>query len=255
MKRIVFGIVMLVAVAARAEPIDPQKLYDDGASHYQKGEYGEAIALWQRAFDLTKAPLLLFNLGQAYRLKGDCTKALELYDSYLNVEPHPSDRDQIQQAIGICKQIELEREQREQRERAQREQHEREVEQARLARAKARAAQLEAQIQRDRRLRHGGLITGGAGLAIAITGGAFVLVARARANDVANHTGEWDAAAQRLQDAGKRDDAIGTPMVFGGVAAILTGATLWVLGSRERRVDALVSVTPSGGAIFVRGRL
>ena len=189
MRRLIVCIAMLVAGVARAEPDDPKKLYDEGTLHYNKGEYGEAVTLWQRSYDLTKAPLLLFNLGQAYRLKGDCAKALELYDSYLRIEAHPADRDQIQQAIGICKQIEVERVQREQRERAEREQ---ELKRTRETEARARAARVEAAVASGRRWRHAGLLTAGAGLAVAVTGGLFVRAARDHAADVANHTGEWD---------------------------------------------------------------
>lgn len=254
MIRVAITLVCLVAIA-HAGPDDPQKLYADGTIHYNKGEYADAIALWQRAYDLTHAPGLLFNLGQAHRLKGDCTKALELYDAYLRAEPDASDRDQVNQAIGICKQIEVDRVEHERQAAAEAERRAREREAARAAEAEARLARVREAVARDRARRRVGLIGIEVGVVVAAIGGGFGYEADHYAGVVAHHTGEWDAAAQRAQDLGRRDNAIGAGLLIGGAAIVATGVTLWVIGSREHRVEAAVTVSATGGGLVVRGRL
>jgi tetratricopeptide (TPR) repeat protein len=61
--------------------------YERGAIAYNLGDYDEAIAEFKAAYQLSPAPLLLFNLGQAYERKGagSCGAALRAYRSYLTV--------------------------------------------------------------------------------------------------------------------------------------------------------------------------
>jgi len=60
----------LVAATAHADDgkAKAKQLYDEGLRHYNLAEYPDAIASWKESYRLSKAPLLLFNLGQAYRL-------------------------------------------------------------------------------------------------------------------------------------------------------------------------------------------
>src|SRR5262245_38680031 len=73
-----------IAVAQDA-PKDAERarvLYEQGLRHYNLTEYDEAIVVWRESYRLSKAALLLFNIGQAYRLDGDCTTATQFYASY-----------------------------------------------------------------------------------------------------------------------------------------------------------------------------
>ena len=47
------------------------------------GQYDEAIDHFSEAYALTQDPILLFNLGQAYRLAGRADKSLSSYSSFL----------------------------------------------------------------------------------------------------------------------------------------------------------------------------
>jgi tetratricopeptide (TPR) repeat protein len=47
------------------------------------GQYDEAIDHFSEAYALTQDPVLLFNLGQAYRLAGRADKSLSSYSSFL----------------------------------------------------------------------------------------------------------------------------------------------------------------------------
>ncbi|HET6612423.1 MAG TPA: tetratricopeptide repeat protein [Kofleriaceae bacterium] len=57
--------------------------YTIGNRHYARGEYDLAIAEFEIAYDLSEAPGLLYNLGQAHRLNGDCAEAASYYRQFL----------------------------------------------------------------------------------------------------------------------------------------------------------------------------
>ena len=80
-----------------------KQLYDEGLRHYQVAEYTQAIDAWKEAYLISKKPLLLFNIGQAYRLSGDCTQAITFYDNYTEAEPNPKNQDELDQAVAACK--------------------------------------------------------------------------------------------------------------------------------------------------------
>src|SRR4051812_12202184 len=66
------------------------RLYREASAHYELGEYEQAIPLFRRAYDLTRAPALIFNVAQTYRRVGDCRHALESYRQFLRAS---SDED------------------------------------------------------------------------------------------------------------------------------------------------------------------
>src|SRR5262245_20667264 len=87
----------------KADKAKAKQLYEEGLRHYNVAEYTEAIAAWKQAYLLSKRPLLLFNLGQAYRLSGDCGQAMRFYENYQTEEPSPKNADELEQAIALCK--------------------------------------------------------------------------------------------------------------------------------------------------------
>jgi tetratricopeptide (TPR) repeat protein len=59
-----------------------------GDDYHRRGKYDQAIDEYLAAYDLAPLPLLLYNVGQAYRLKGDKRKALSYYERYLAADPN-----------------------------------------------------------------------------------------------------------------------------------------------------------------------
>ncbi len=57
--------------------------FKQGRAHYSAGNYALAIKEYRKAHRLAPRPLLLFNIGQAHRLKGDKAKAIVAYQRYL----------------------------------------------------------------------------------------------------------------------------------------------------------------------------
>jgi hypothetical protein len=97
MLRVGIALVLLVAAAttARAEPKPAPALvkqakvhYRQGMAFHQSGRYDDAIQEYRAAYELIPQPELLFDIAQAYRLKGDRSTAIEYYRRYLDVAPN-----------------------------------------------------------------------------------------------------------------------------------------------------------------------
>jgi len=63
------------------------ELFRKALAYYNVGRYDDAIDLFERAYLLSRAPELLYNIAQAHRLKGveGCAAALRFYRSYARV--------------------------------------------------------------------------------------------------------------------------------------------------------------------------
>jgi hypothetical protein len=84
---------------AHAQPSEPERLYHDGQRAYDQGRFEDAVAAWQRSYELSKLPALQFNLGQAYRKRawaGDCTRASDAYTRFVALEPRSPKRAQAE---------------------------------------------------------------------------------------------------------------------------------------------------------------
>jgi tetratricopeptide (TPR) repeat protein len=97
--------VFVLATAARAEgpPADLAQRalghYQQGVSAYRSGQYEEAIAAFNRAYQADPAPILVFNIAQARWKKGDREQALEAYRRYLTLDPVAPNRAQVEARI------------------------------------------------------------------------------------------------------------------------------------------------------------
>jgi tetratricopeptide (TPR) repeat protein len=69
------------------------RLYDEGLRQFGAGSYDKAIELLKAAYDQAPVPTLLYDLGQAYRLRGDCAQALGAYQRFLATGPTGRARD------------------------------------------------------------------------------------------------------------------------------------------------------------------
>jgi tetratricopeptide (TPR) repeat protein len=73
--------------------------YEKGLAKYDTGDYEQAVAYFKQAYDLKRAPLLLFNIAQAYRLQKDYVHAAQTYRTYLRVLPNAPNRDDVESLI------------------------------------------------------------------------------------------------------------------------------------------------------------
>jgi tetratricopeptide (TPR) repeat protein len=98
---IAVGALYGVASAQPAKTPEEQAgdLVDEAIRHYNVGEYAEAIDAYKAAYKLVPEPTLLWNIAQAYRLAGDCAKALTSYRSYVREAPTGEFRAMADQRI------------------------------------------------------------------------------------------------------------------------------------------------------------
>jgi len=108
------GMLTLLALAAlpagadaqnkreKAQIAQARRHYDKAREHYNLGEYDQAIAEFKEAYRLWKQPLFLFDIGQAYRLSGDCAQAITFYKSYLREAPNPDNRAEVDKGMAVC---------------------------------------------------------------------------------------------------------------------------------------------------------
>ena len=69
--------------AGDAQKERARELHAQGLRHYEAGNYGRAIAAYRKAYALVPVPGIMFNLAQAYRLRGDCRRAHRAYRSFM----------------------------------------------------------------------------------------------------------------------------------------------------------------------------
>ena len=114
---LVLGLGFGLGPVARAQPAKPAaddranadeaaRLYDEGKRHFDIGEYAQAIASWKQSYLRSNAPLLLFNIAQAYRLSNDCAQANRFYLNYRRSEPHPKNQAELDKAMAKCAGVE-----------------------------------------------------------------------------------------------------------------------------------------------------
>jgi tetratricopeptide (TPR) repeat protein len=100
--RSVVTLVLVLAGARQAAAAPPagvseedqaegKRLFDEGLLRYDTAEYEQAITLFRAAYEKTRAPALLFNMAQAYRLENDCHKAADLYRQFIRLDPGSPD--------------------------------------------------------------------------------------------------------------------------------------------------------------------
>jgi tetratricopeptide (TPR) repeat protein len=88
------AIVALLAAPAGAGPGRASrraiaiKHFDQGQAFFLARAYDKAAAEYQKAYDLVPKPGLLFNIGLCRENLGDRSGAIEMYRSYLAVDPH-----------------------------------------------------------------------------------------------------------------------------------------------------------------------
>lgn len=229
MKRAVVAFTLvLIGGTASAGP-SAEQLYDEGQRAYDTGHYAVAIERWQASYEVSKLPLLILNIAQAYRLAGDCANALATYRRYVELEPTS---EQSGLASGFIGELE--------------------------PRCGAPMEPPRANYAREnpgRALRLAGVVTGAAGALSVVIGIGIGHHASTLANDVSSACAvDCDWSSQEARDsAGRRDATIGYTLDIVGVAAIVGGSVMYHLGTRggalsvsPRSTEGGVSVSWSG---------
>lgn len=97
------GLAAASAAPALAEPTPREAArarFDRGQTLYNLGKLDEAIAEFEGAYELDTDPAYLFNLAQAYRLRGNRPRALFFYRRYLDLSPDAPNRAEVTERIA-----------------------------------------------------------------------------------------------------------------------------------------------------------
>ena len=78
---------------------EARNLFAHGRDAYEHGRYEEAIKKWEEAWRLSRRPLLLANLANAYERLGELQHAADLLGQYLDLAPE-EERDTLQARIA-----------------------------------------------------------------------------------------------------------------------------------------------------------
>jgi Tetratricopeptide repeat len=100
---LVLGLVLsaLAPITARADDTQRAKeLFQQGTTLFDLGDFDKAIEAWQQGYKEKPDPGFLYNIGQAYRLKGDAGKAIFFYRGYLRNSPKAPNRAEVEQKIA-----------------------------------------------------------------------------------------------------------------------------------------------------------
>ena len=251
------GIAMLVALAGAAhadsDGSDARELYQKGMAHYDLGDYAQAVAEFKHAYELTRAPRLLFDIAQAQRLEHRYDDALDSYVSYLRLEPDAPNRVDVAARIA-----ELSRLLREQSAQPPPVEHAPSPPDAVAAPAPTRTPAGPPPTRRSRALIVGGAIAASAGLAL--VGGAIAATTVAASDgatlaELKQTNGVWTTRAQSLYDQGKQDQIAAAVLWSVGGAALVAGGVTALLGAHRTSVRVGALAGPSGASVSLGGEL
>jgi len=108
LQNVVVSLVLGAATGATAQADDAlvnddaRAAFREAAQRYNAGEFERAAQLFERAYELTGRPNMLFNIAQAYRLAGptQCHRAYAYYDRYLHEVPNAPNRSEVEERLA-----------------------------------------------------------------------------------------------------------------------------------------------------------
>jgi len=240
---VVVGLLLLAVRSAYAAPGSvPDKarqLADKGRTSHEAGDYGAAISAYTEAYAIAPSPALLFNLAQAYRLRGSCDDAALMYRRYLDTAPGPDARMIAEGHLAtvercahkIALSIPLD--------------------------AEERAAVPVVAKQQDIAREEPGLLTQRIGIALVVGGGLalagatyYALDARSAEADVEDgyQMGGNGRDLAPIDARGERSAKLATWLGIGGGALVVGGVTTYLLGRRAERAMPIAFAPRKGGA-------
>jgi hypothetical protein len=70
-----------------------ERLFEEGRRLYEAGDYAQAVARFEAAYQLFPAPIIVFDIAQAHRLRGDCAGARRAYARFRQLAPDAPERE------------------------------------------------------------------------------------------------------------------------------------------------------------------
>lgn len=202
-------------------------LFKKSADAYLKGDFTQAIALLDEAYQLDPQPVLLYNLARAHEGLGHLDEAITLYERYLTQEPTSPDRGAIEQRIVTLR--------RQRDERAAVEKDRAQVEKERAAVERQRAAPPPPPPPPRPRSIYP-YVVGGAGVVGLVTGTVFGLLANSKKNEATDE--KTQTTAVDIRSTGKSFATVSTVSFVIGGALVAGGVVWWVVDGQSRQTGA-----------------
>jgi hypothetical protein len=206
-------------------------IYGTALKHYNVAEYTEAIENFKQAYLLTNAPELLYDIAQAYRLKGpgNCALAAQFYGNYLRVDPRGSKRASAEGALADVQACA------------------KEESAAASASAPTPAASAHAPPEEATQTAHSpaALWLGGAGAVLAATGGVFAVLTKLQYDSLRSSRCAPSCDSARVS-TGRAEQLIGNVLLGVGTAALVGAVTIWFVSSPTSTKRAWVAPTVGG---------
>jgi hypothetical protein len=102
MRTLALSLLSLVVLtpAARAQDFEKAgKLFAAAQESFGKKHYSSAATLFQSAYDITKDPILLYNVAESWEKAGDGKQAVSSYEAYLKAQPKAADKAEVQKRL------------------------------------------------------------------------------------------------------------------------------------------------------------
>lgn len=94
-----------LGATAAASPSPVDTLLERGLRSYAVGHYPEAIASFQRGYEMQPRPEFLYALAQAQRMNGDCRGAVASYRAFLRTTPPERAAAPARQNLARCEEL------------------------------------------------------------------------------------------------------------------------------------------------------
>jgi tetratricopeptide (TPR) repeat protein len=101
--RIILFTLALGGANATAQTDEARALAKRGIEHFYRGDYELALQDFEASYAQRPVTELLFNMAQAHRLNGNCDKALDHYQRYMELAPHGRLRSEVATRIAEMK--------------------------------------------------------------------------------------------------------------------------------------------------------
>lgn len=99
---LILSISLFFAPPALGAEQDAKKLFLKAEGHFAAGEFSEALALYQRAYQIKPLPGFHFNMGQCHRNLDQFEEAIEQFNLYLKKSNPPKHRADAEELIRAC---------------------------------------------------------------------------------------------------------------------------------------------------------
>lgn len=103
MRTLLVTVLILLAPASAQADRQARKLKQAAMAHYGEGRYAEAAREFRAAHALAPDRELLYALGQALRLCGDCAGAIAAYEEFLATSPPAKQAGAAREKIEVCR--------------------------------------------------------------------------------------------------------------------------------------------------------